>query len=133
MKRVLTFAEFATSLDQKGPNLGNSQADVDALAASTEQFTADGDSSCAETDTPKEPAKIQHGGDKVMVLAAGPNHAGGFENNGADEKAFDAEEGAEDGVRDVYRDGRDEDFEDEESALDFETPAEEEEEEIEEF
>ena len=41
MDRILTYAEFSTQFDNKGETLGNTEKDVQALASSTDQFTAD--------------------------------------------------------------------------------------------
>lgn len=88
MERILTFAEFAKSFDQKGTELGNSPADVDALAASTDQFTAGADKECPET-----PETIDGGGEKVISLAVEP------EENGEEvEGELEPEEDIADGV-----------------------------------
>jgi hypothetical protein len=77
MNRILTFAEFAKSFNDKGTELGNSPADVAALAKSTEQFTADGGNtgsdSEADTDTPDV---VDGGGEKVIALAVQPDGEG---------------------------------------------------------
>ena len=40
MERILTYAEFSNKFDEEGEVLGNTQADVDALASSTDDLTA---------------------------------------------------------------------------------------------
>lgn len=72
MNRILTFAEFAKSFDQKGTELGNSPADVATLASSTDQFTGDkNDGACADGDI-KQPDVVDGGGEKVISLAVQP-------------------------------------------------------------
>jgi hypothetical protein len=67
MNRILTFAEFAKSFNQKGTDLGNTPKDVDALASSTDQFTADGDGgACADGGKPET---IDNDGTDVVALA----------------------------------------------------------------
>jgi len=70
MNRILTFAEFSKSFDAKGTELGNSPADVEALAKSTDQFTADGGNtgSCEDSDH-ETPEVVDGGGEKVIALA----------------------------------------------------------------
>lgn len=90
MNRILTFAEFAKSFNQKGTELGNSPADVEALASSTDQFTADNsDGACPDGDI-KQPEVVDGGGDKVITLAVQPDsdEEGG---EGEDEPAEGAE------------------------------------------
>lgn len=90
MNRILTFAEFAKSFDQKGTELGNTPADVEALASSTDQFTGDNsDGSCSDGDI-KQPDVVGGEGDggKVITLAVQPE---GEE----EEETEEPEEGAE--------------------------------------
>lgn len=68
MERILTFAEFAKNFDQKGTELGNSPADVEALAKSTDQFTTGPDKEC-----PDSPDVVDGGGEKVVALTVKAN------------------------------------------------------------
>lgn len=72
MNRILTFAEFAKSFNQKGTELGNSPADVEALASSTDQFTGDkSNGSCPDGET-EQPEVVDGDGGKVITLAVQP-------------------------------------------------------------
>jgi predicted transcriptional regulator len=92
MERILTFAEFAKSFDQKGTELGNTPADVDALAASTDQFTAGADKECPET-----PEMVDGGGEKVVDLVVDTPEEEEVENDFSEEEPEElgSEEGSE--------------------------------------
>lgn len=68
MNRILTFAEFAKSFNQKGTDLGNSPADVDALMSSTDQFTADNSNGSCEDGNIDV---VDGSGEKTVALVVG--------------------------------------------------------------